>query len=123
MRSPRRVCSRGSSHTAHSLPTKVRSRLERLRSAFEDMTLLSIPPTRRELLLSPECTEPVEETESCPRRDLELIDCVSVNGLESEPVWGLRLLDLEARELDKPNSRRFTASALSSSRVFTDAVS
>ena len=32
MRSPRRVCSSGSSHTAHSLPTKVRSRRVRLRS-------------------------------------------------------------------------------------------
>lgn len=32
--SPRRVCSRGSSQTAHSLPTKVRSRRVRLRSVF-----------------------------------------------------------------------------------------
>ena len=32
MRSPRRVCSKGSSHTAHSLPMKVRSLLVRVRS-------------------------------------------------------------------------------------------
>lgn len=32
MRSPRRMCSSGSSHTAHSVPTKVRSRRVRLRS-------------------------------------------------------------------------------------------
>lgn len=45
MRSPRSVCSNGSSQTAHSLPTNVLSRRMRPRSALLDMTLLSMPPT------------------------------------------------------------------------------
>lgn len=44
MRSPRRVCSNGSSHTAHSLPTKVRSRLVRLLSVS---SIPAIPPPAR----------------------------------------------------------------------------
>lgn len=75
MRSPLKVCSSGSSHTAHSLPTKVRSRRVRLLSALVAMTLLSILPTRRELVLIPDLTEPAEEAEPCPRRDLALIEC------------------------------------------------
>lgn len=38
------------------------------------------------------------------------------------PVRGLRLLDLEEREPVRPRSRRFTAIALSSSRVLVEVV-
>jgi hypothetical protein len=80
-------------------------------------------PTRREALLLPDLTEPAEETESCPWRDLVLTECPPVYGFESVPVRGRRLLDLDAREPAKPSSRRFEAIALSSSRDLLDAVS
>jgi hypothetical protein len=44
MRSPRRVCSNGSSHTAHSLPTNVLSRRVRLLSVSN---MPAIPPPAR----------------------------------------------------------------------------
>ena len=63
MRSPRSVCSNGSSHTAHSLPTNVRSRRVRLLSAELAITLLSMLPTLRELLLTTDLMEPTDELE------------------------------------------------------------
>lgn len=63
MRSPRRVCSSGSSQTAHSLPTKVRSRLERVLSTELAMTLLSRAPILRELLLTADLIELADELE------------------------------------------------------------
>lgn len=41
MRSPRKVCSRGSSHTAHSLPTNVRSLRLRLLSPLMMLDIFS----------------------------------------------------------------------------------
>jgi hypothetical protein len=65
MRSPRRVCSRGSSQTAHSLPTKVRSRRDRLRSEFMAPTVVpDLEEPSRELM------EPTEADDRCelPRK-------------------------------------------------------
>jgi hypothetical protein len=76
MRSPRRVCSKGSSQTAHSLPTNVLSRRVRARSVEEAMTLLLIAPTLRELLLRPDRIELAEDSDRVkggPKDALELV--------------------------------------------------
>jgi hypothetical protein len=76
MRSPRSVCSKGSSQTAHSLPTNVLSRRVRARSVEEAMTLLSIVPTLRELLLRPDRIELAEDSDRVkggPKDALELV--------------------------------------------------
>lgn len=73
MRSPRRMCSRGSSQTAHSLPTKVRSRLV---LDFSRSSTLAMPPLGRGYAC--EVTEAVLEAEAgravllvnCEERDL-----------------------------------------------------
>lgn len=69
MRSPRSVCSSGSSQTAHSLPTNVLSRRARLRSAVLAITLLSIPPTLLETLLVPDLVELTDELDRCTAVD------------------------------------------------------
>lgn len=71
MRSPCNVCSRGSSQTAHSLPTKVRSRRRRPLSVVLAMTLLSIAPTRREGVLAADLAELIDDPRTRPEPRVE----------------------------------------------------
>jgi len=112
MRSPRSVCSRGSSQTAHSLPTNVLSRLVRLLSVSN---IPAIPPPARLrrsldplLLLFRECDE-LALVEDCFRGDDDpavvrgsaYMGELSVGGLSFFACFSL----FTARNLHNPRNR------------------